>query len=112
MDVSSTNNDPVSQNNDSATTSGEATTAVVEPLDGNPLDKHPLTMTTTTTFDTMGQCFHTYIGHRFQVRDGDMLVEQFTIEHVLVKAFGESPPSGTSIGRSFEKEMNGIGTMR
>jgi hypothetical protein len=54
MDVSSTNNDPLSQNIDSAVTGGEATTAVVEPLDGNPLVNHPSTMTTTTTFYTMG----------------------------------------------------------
>ena len=53
MDVSSTNNDPVSWHNDSPATGGESTTAVVDPLDGNPLVKHPSTMTTIAMFDTM-----------------------------------------------------------
>jgi hypothetical protein len=50
-------------------------------------------------------CFQSYLGHEFEVRDGDDLVDKFTIEHALVKAFGESPPSGTAKGRRIENEI-------
>ena len=50
-------------------------------------------------------CFKSYLGHKFEARDGDKLIEAFTIEHVLIKAFGQSPPSASSTKRSFDREI-------
>ncbi|CAB9519097.1 Ankyrin Repeat [Seminavis robusta] len=53
------------------------------------------------------RCFHSFVGHRFQAQDGDTgaVVEEFTIEHTLSTAIGESPPSGDPQGHNFDREI-------
>jgi len=56
------------------------------------------------------KCFHTFLGHKFEAAvvgdDGEEeVIEQITIQHVTVKAFGESPPSDDPGQHSFDKEI-------
>ena len=51
-------------------------------------------------------CFHSFLGHRFEVYSPDEeLLEAFTVEHHLILAFGESPPSDSLNRRNVEKEI-------
>lgn len=53
------------------------------------------------------RCFTSFIGHLFQVEDGetDQLLETIRIEHVTTKAVGISPPSGNADRHSFDTEI-------
>jgi hypothetical protein len=59
--------------------------------------------------DKNTRCFYSYLGHSFRVTDEvDGVIDEFTVEHSLVKAFGDSPPSGyRAKGHTFDKEIEG-----
>jgi len=49
-------------------------------------------------------CFSSFLGHKFEVRLDDEVLNAFIVDHTLVKAIGKSKPPDTS-KRSFEKEI-------
>jgi len=51
-------------------------------------------------------CFRSYLGHKFEVKFEDGVLDAFTVEHILVKAIGKSKPPDSS-SRSFEEEIVG-----
>lgn len=53
------------------------------------------------------RCFTSFIGHVFEARDGetDKLVERFSVEYVLSRGIGESPPSGNPQGHNIDAEI-------
>jgi len=56
--------------------------------------------------DMKTACFRSYLGHKFEVRTKDELLDAFTVEHILSKAIGKSKPPDSS-SRSFEEEIVG-----
>ncbi|CAB9526690.1 Ankyrin Repeat [Seminavis robusta] len=53
------------------------------------------------------QCFSSYVGHRFEVDDGETgeLLEQIRVEFITTKAIGISPPSADPEMYDFEQEI-------
>ena len=50
-------------------------------------------------------CFDSYLGHRFRIKHGDNIVDEFTVEYNMAKAFGESPPSADSSRMSTKEKV-------
>jgi hypothetical protein len=63
--------------------------------------------------ETNTECFQSYLGHMFEVRNGeDELIDEFTIDHGLVKAFGEAPPAIRRYHSSHDRRGNRINPQR
>jgi hypothetical protein len=51
------------------------------------------------------KCFHSFLGHNFEVLHSGQLLANFKVEFNLVLAFGASPPSDNTGTRDFEAEI-------